>query len=161
MSERWTNTANDKGELSEMLIQSLIETAVEQLRFSYTPYSHFKVGAALLAADGTIYTGCNIENAAYTPTNCAERTAFFKAVSEGVRDFCAICIVGGMNGVLSGYTAPCGVCRQVMMEFCDPETFQIILAAADGKYKIYRLKELLPEGFGPDNLVISGGFRSK
>ena len=87
MSERWTNTANDKGELSEMLIQSLIETAVKQLRFSYTPYSHFKVGAALLAADGTIYTGCNIENAAYTPTNCAERTAFFKAVSEGVRDF--------------------------------------------------------------------------
>ena len=161
MSERWTNTANDKGELSEMLLQSLIETAVKQLRFSYTPYSHFKVGAALLAVDGTIYTGCNIENAAYTPTNCAERTAFFKAVSEGVRDFRAICIVGGMNGVLSGYTAPCGVCRQVMMEFCDPETFQIILAAADGKYKIYRLKELLPEGFGPDNLVISGGFRSK
>ena len=119
------------------------------------------MGAALLAADGTIYTGCNIENAAYTPTNCAERTAFFKAVSEGVRDFRAICIVGGMNGVLSGYTAPCGVCRQVMMEFCDPETFQIILAAADGKYKIHRLKELLPEGFGPDNLVISGGFRSK
>ena len=113
MSERWTNTANDKGELSEMLIQSLIETAVKQLRFSYTPYSHFKVGAPLLAADGTIYTGCNIENAAYTPTNCAERTAFFKAVSEGVRDFRAICIVGGMNGVLSGYTAPCGVCRQV------------------------------------------------
>ena len=110
MSERWTNTANDKGELSEMLIQSLIETAVKQLRFSYTPYSHFKVGAALLAADGTIYTGCNIENAAYTPTNCAERTAFFKAVSEGVRDFRVICIVGGMNGVLSGYTAPCGVC---------------------------------------------------
>ncbi len=106
MSERWTNTANDKGELSEMLIQSLIETAVKQLRFSYTPYSHFKVGAALLAADGTIYTGCNIENAAYTPTNCAERTAIFKDVSEGVRDFRAICIVGGMNGVPSGYTAP-------------------------------------------------------
>ena len=137
-----------KNELTETLIQKLIKTAAEQLRFSYTPYSHFKVGAALLAADGTIYTGCNIENAAYTPTNCAERTAFFKAVSEGVRDFRVICIVGGMNGVLSGYTAPCGVCRQVMMEFCDPETFQIILAAADGKYKIYRLKELLPEGFG-------------
>ena len=150
-----------KNELTGTLIQKLIKTAAEQLRFSYTPYSHFKVGAALLAADGTIYTGCNIENAAYTPTNCAERTAFFKAVSEGVRDFRVICIVGGMNGVLSGYTAPCGVCRQVMMEFCDPETFQIILAAADGKYKIYRLKELLPEGFGPDNLVISGGFRSK
>lgn len=152
MSEQWINAGNDKGELSETLIQSLIKTAAEQLKFSYTPYSHFKVGAALLAADGTIYTGCNIENAAYTPTNCAERTAFFKAVSEGVHDFRAICIVGGMNGVWSSYAAPCGVCRQVMMEFCDPENFQIILAASDGKYKIYRLKELLPEGFGPDNL---------
>ena len=155
MSERWTNTANDKGELSEMLIQSLIETAVKQLRFSYTPYSHFKVGAALLAADGTIYTGCNIENAAYTPTNCAERTAFFKAVSEGVRDFRAICIVGGMNGVLSGYTAPCGVCRQVMMEFCDPETFRIILAIDKEHYDIYTLKDLLPLGFGLRNLINS------
>ena len=137
MGEQWINPIGHNEKLSETLIQTLIETAVKQLRFSYTPYSHFKVGAALLAADGT---------------NCAERTAFFKAVSEGVHDFRAICIVGGMNGVLSGYTAPCGVCRQVMMEFCDPETFQIILAAADGKYKIYSLKKLLPEGFGPDNL---------
>ena len=152
MSEQWINTANDKGKLSERMIQSLIKTAVGQLAFSYAPYSHFKVGAALLAENGSVYTGCNIENAAFTPTNCAERTAFFKAVSEGVHDFRAICIVGGMNGVLNGYAAPCGVCRQVMMEFCNPETFQIILAAADGKYKIYRLKELLPEGFGPDNL---------
>ena len=141
--------------------QELIREAIAARKRSYSPYSHFQVGAALLGRSGKVYTGCNIENAAYTPTNCAERTAFFKAVSEGVRDFRAICIVGGMNGVLSGYTAPCGVCRQVMMEFCDPETFEIILAAADGKYKIYRLKELLPEGFGPDNLVISGGFRSK
>lgn len=152
MSEQWINTANDKGKLSERMIQSLIKTAVGQLAFSYAPYSHFKVGAALLAENGSVYTGCNIENAAFSPTNCAERTAFFKAVSEGVHDFRAICIVGGMNGVLNGYAAPCGVCRQVMMEFCNPETFQIILAAADGKYKIYRLKELLPEGFGPDNL---------
>ena len=152
MSEQWINTADDKEELSEMMIQTLIKTAAEQLKFSYTPYSHFKVGAALLAADGAIYTGCNIENAAFTPTNCAERTAFFKAVSEGVHDFQAICIVGGMNGIWSSYAAPCGVCRQVMMEFCHPETFEIILAAADGKYKTYRLKELLPEGFGPDNL---------
>ena len=141
--------------------RQLLEAAKEAKKYSYAPYSNFHVGAALYCKDGSIYTGCNIENAAFTPTNCAERTAFFKAVSEGVRDFRAICIVGGMNGVLSGYTAPCGVCRQVMMEFCDPETFQIILAAADGKYKIYRLKELLPEGFGPDNLVIFGGFRSK
>ena len=145
----------------DLNIELLAKKAIEAKEHAYVPYSHFRVGAALLTADGKIYTGCNIENAAYTPTNCAERTAFFKAVSEGVRDFRVICIVGGMNGVLSGYTAPCGVCRQVMMEFCDPETFQIILAAADGKYKIYRLKELLPEGFGPDNLVISGGFRSK
>ena len=101
MGEQWINPIGHNEKLSETLIQTLIETAVKQLRFSYTPYSHFKVGAALLAADGTIYTGCNIENAAFTPTNCAERTAFFKAVSEGVRDFRAICIVGGMNGVLS------------------------------------------------------------
>ena len=101
----------------------LIETAIEQLKYSYTPYSGFKVGAALLAKNGTVYTGCNIENAAYTPTNCAERTAFFKAVSEGVKEFDAICIVGGKNGVLTEYAPPCGVCRQVMMEFCDPEEF--------------------------------------
>ena len=138
--------------LEKSMISKLIETAMEQLKFSYTPYSNFKVGASLLTKNGQIYTGCNIENAAYTPTNCAERTAIFKAVSEGVREFDAICIVGGKAGILTEYTAPCGVCRQVMMEFCDPETFQIILAAADGKYKIYSLKELLPEGFGPDNL---------
>lgn len=133
-------------------IQSLIETAIAQLRFAYTPYSHFKVGAALLAADGTVYTGCNIENAAYTPCNCAERTAFFKAVSEGARDFRAICIVGGMEGRLTGYTAPCGVCRQVMMEFCDPESFEIILAVSPEDYQVWKLKELLPMGFGPTNL---------
>lgn len=133
-------------------IQSLIETAIAQLRFAYTPYSHFKVGAALLAADGTVYTGCNIENAAYTPCNCAERTAFFKAVSEGARDFRAICIVGGMEGKLTGCTAPCGVCRQVMMEFCDPESFEIILAVSPEDYQVWKLKELLPMGFGPENL---------
>ena len=110
------------------MISKLIETAMEQLKFSYTPYSNFKVGASLLTKNGQIYTGCNIENAAYTPTNCAERTAIFKAVSEGVREFDAICIVGGKAGILTEYTAPCGVCRQVMMEFCDPETFRIILA---------------------------------
>ena len=131
----------------------LIETAIEQLQYSYTPYSGFKVGAALLAKNGVIYTGCNIENAAYTPTNCAERTAFFKAVSEGVRDFQAICIVGGKDGNLTEYTAPCGVCRQVMMEFCNPKTFQIILAVDKERYEIYTLEELMPLGFGPLNLV--------
>ena len=130
----------------------LIEKAMEQLQFSYTPYSNFKVGAALLAKNGTIYGGCNIESASYTPTNCAERTAFFKAVSEGVREFDAICIVGGKDGVLTEYAAPCGVCRQVMMEFCNPDTFQIILATSKEQYEIFTLKELLPLGFGPNNL---------
>ena len=113
--------------MEQVMVEKLIDTAIEQLKFSYTPYSNFKVGAALLTKSGKIYTGCNIENASYTPTNCAERTAFFKAVSEGVRDFQAICIVGGKNGKLTEYTAPCGVCRQVMMEFCNPKTFRSFL----------------------------------
>ena len=139
--------------MDQVMVEKLIDTAIEQLKFSYTPYSNFKVGAALLTKSGKIYTGCNIENASYTPTNCAERTAFFKAVSEGVRDFQAICIVGGKNGKLTEYTAPCGVCRQVMMEFCDPKTFQIILAVDKERYEIYTLEELMPLGFGPLNLV--------
>lgn len=139
--------------MEQIMVEKLIDTAIEQLKFSYTPYSNFKVGAALLAKNGEIYTGCNIENASYTPTNCAERTAFFKAVSEGVRDFQAICIVGGKDGNLTWYTAPCGVCRQVMMEFCDPKTFQIILAVDKERYEIYTLEELMPLGFGPVNLV--------
>nr|WP_296963581.1 cytidine deaminase [uncultured Mediterraneibacter sp.] len=139
--------------MEQIMVEKLIDTAIEQLKFSYTPYSNFKVGAALLAENGEIYTGCNIENASYTPTNCAERTAFFKAVSEGVHDFQAICIVGGKEGKLTEYTAPCGVCRQVMMEFCDPKTFQIILAVDKERYEIYTLEELMPLGFGPLNLV--------
>ncbi len=134
-------------------IEEMIDLAIEQLKYSYTPYSHFKVGAALLTRDGKLYTGCNIENAAYTPTNCAERTAFFKAVSEGEREFQAICVVGGKDGVLTEYAAPCGVCRQVMMEFCNPETFRIILATSKEQYDIFTLKEMLPLGFGPDNLA--------
>ena len=139
--------------MEQVMVEKLIDTAIEQLKFSYTPYSNFKVGAALLTKSGKIYTGCNIENASYTPTNCAERTAFFKAVSEGVRVFQAICIVGGKDGKLTEYTAPCGVCRQVMMEFCDPKTFQIILAVDKERYEIYTLEELMPLGFGPLNLV--------
>lgn len=134
------------------MINQLIDTAISQLEYSYTPYSNFKVGAALLGKNGRIYAGCNIENAGYTATNCAERTAFFKAVSEGVREFQAICVVGGKEGILTEYTAPCGVCRQVMMEFCDPDTFQIILAVDKEHYQVYTLKELLPLGFGPSNL---------
>ncbi len=138
--------------MEENKIREMIRIAIEQLKYSYTPYSGFKVGAALLAGNGELYTGCNIENAAYTPTNCAERTAFFKAVSEGVRDFRAICVVGGQDGILTEYAAPCGVCRQVMMEFCDPDEFCIILATGEEQYDVFKLKELLPLGFGPDNL---------
>lgn len=140
-------------ELSKGQIASLIETAIEQLSYSYVPYSGFRVGAALLAENGAVYTGCNIENAAYTPTNCAERTAFFKAVSEGVKNFRAICVVGGQDGKLTDFAPPCGVCRQVMMEFCSPEEFEIILATGKEDYKIWKLKELMPLGFGPDNLA--------
>lgn len=139
--------------MDEKLIKQLVSVAIEQLNFSYAPYSGFKVGAALLTKDGDIYTGCNVENAAYTPSNCAERTAIFKAVSEGKKEFQAIAIVGGKDGVLTSYTAPCGVCRQVMMEFCDPKTFQIILATEIQKYDVFTLEELLPLGFGSNNLT--------
>ena len=132
--------------------KELVRQAFLAQQQAYAPYSEFLVGAALLTEDGKIYQGCNIENAAYSPGNCAERTAFFKAVSEGVKEFDAICIVGGKDGVLTEYAPPCGVCRQVMMEFCDPETFQIILATDLEDYDIYTLKELLPLGFGPGNL---------
>ena len=131
----------------------MIDQAIRQMDFSYVPYSRFRVGAALLAKNGKLYTGCNIENAAYTPTNCAERTAFFKAVSEGVKEFDGICVVGGKDGVLTDYTSPCGVCRQVMMEFCDPDEFQLILAKSRQEYKIYTLRELLPQGFGPVDIT--------
>ncbi len=134
-------------------VQKMIDLAIGQLAFSYVPYSGFRVGASLLTESGKIYTGCNIENASYTPTNCAERTAFFKAVSEGERKFKAICVVGGADGVLTAYAQPCGVCRQVMMEFCDPDTFQIILATDREQYEIFTLKEMLPMGFGPKNLA--------
>lgn len=144
---------NKKSEPDKEVIGTLIDMALDQRRLSYAPYSGYRVGAALLAADGKIFTGCNIENAAYTPTICAERTAFFKAVSEGVRDFEAICIVGGREEKPSGYSSPCGVCRQVMREFCDPGSFRIILATDRQHYDIYTLGQLLPVGFGPDNLA--------
>ena len=140
--------------MEKEMINQLIDTAIHQLKYSYTPYSNFKVGAALLAKNGQVYTGCNIENAGYTATNCAERTAFFKAVSEGVKDFQAICVVGGKAGVLTEYAAPCGVCRQVMMEFCDPRSFLIFCASSPENYKAYTLAQLLPKGFGPSNLGV-------
>ena len=131
----------------------LINQALEAREMSYSPYSGFAVGAALLGKSGKVYQGCNVENAAYTPSNCGERTAFFKAVSEGIKEFEAICIVGGKDGIPTEYAAPCGVCRQVMMEFCDPKTFKIILAVSKDKYDVFTLKELLPLGFGPDNVA--------
>ncbi len=133
--------------------RELIRAAVNARRMSYSPYSRYRVGAALLTREGRIYTGCNIENAAYTPTNCAERTAFFKAVSEGQREFAAIAIVGSPAGEVTQFAWPCGVCRQVMMEFCDPEEFWVITAKSEQEYQIRKLKELLPEGFGPLNLA--------
>lgn len=133
-------------------IRELIREAAEARKTAYTPYSHFQVGAALLTASGKIYRGCNIENAGYTPSNCAERTAFFKAVSEGEREFKAIAVTAGKEGGSLEMTAPCGVCRQVMMEFCDYDNFCVIMAASENEYRIMRLRELLPLGFGPDNL---------
>lgn len=133
--------------------QELVARALHARKQAYTPYSHWAVGAALLTEDGTVYEGCNIENAAYTPTNCAERTAFFKAVSEGERAFAAIAIVGGYeNTEPEQVCAPCGVCRQVMMEFCDPQKFRIVLGTKDGVAETYTLAELLPCGFGSENL---------
>ena len=132
--------------------RELVRLALEAREMAYAPYSKYKVGAALLTKQGRVYKGCNIENAAYTPTNCAERTAFFKAVSEGERAFEAIAIVGGYRGAPTSYAYPCGVCRQVMMEFCDPAEFRIITAVSEEQYVERTLAELLPEGFGPDNL---------
>lgn len=132
--------------------KELIRLALEARERAYVPYSHYQVGAALLAKNGMVYQGCNIENAAYTPTNCAERTAFFKAVSEGEREFEAIAIVGGYAGAPAGYAYPCGVCRQVMMEFCDPKSFRVITAVSEETYLEKTLEEMLPHGFGPSDL---------
>lgn len=130
----------------------LIREAIEARKTAYTPYSRFQVGAALLTAGGRIYRGCNIENAGYTPTNCAERTAFFKAVSEGEREFAAIAIVAGKEGGPLVQTAPCGVCRQVMMEFCDPAAFRILMAVSETEYEEQTLEQIMPFGFGPKDL---------
>lgn len=124
----------------------LTEKAKQAMTTAYAPYSGFTVGAALLCADGSVYTGCNIENAAYSPTLCAERTAFAKAVSEGKRDFTAIAICGGKDGNITGSCTPCGVCRQVMAEFCK-EDFKVILVKPNG-YEERTLSQLLPESFG-------------
>lgn len=136
-----------KNEFYEDINQILVEAAIEATKFAYVPYSNFKVGAAILADNGKIYTGCNIENASYSPTNCAERTAIFKAVSEGVTKFKKIAVVGGPNGNLENYCPPCGVCRQVISEFADEE-FELILGTSKNKYEVYNFfEEVLPLSF--------------
>lgn len=133
-----------------MTDKKLIELAIEARKMAYAPYSNHNVGAALLTKDGKVYTGCNVENAAYSPTNCAERTAVFKAVSEGEREFLAIAIVGGVGDELSPMCAPCGVCRQVLAEFADCD-FRIIMGTPDD-VRTCTLGELLPHSFGKCNL---------
>ena len=129
-----------------MTPETLLSMAKEAIMKAYAPYSGFFVGAALLTKSGKVYTGCNIENGAFSPTNCAERTAFFKAVSEGERDFAAIAVVGGKGGQITGLCSPCGVCRQVMQEFCGPD-FLIYMGKENDGYEAIALKDLLPYGF--------------
>lgn len=133
-------------------MEELIAKAIEARNMAYTPYSHFKVGACLKAKNGQIFQGCNIENSSYPATNCAERTAIFKAVSEGITEFECIVIVGGKEDGTLEICPPCGICRQVMAEFCDPDQFKIILARSEKEYKKYLLKELLPLSFGGELL---------
>lgn len=141
---------------NDMWKENLIKNAFKARERAYAPYSGFAVGAALLTKEGKIYTGCNVENASYGATNCAERTAVFKAVSEGEKEFAAIAIVGGKadtpkGAALADYAYPCGVCRQVLQEFCDKD-FHVLVAKSTEDYKEYLFEEILPFGFGGENL---------
>lgn len=148
--EQATNT-------QDIPIIELIRSAQEARKKAYTPYSGYAVGAAVLTRELRIYTGCNIENASYTPTICAERCAISKAVSEGSRKLKAVAIVGGpKEESVTQFAFPCGVCRQVMREFSDPDEFLVITAKNEQEYRIYSLSQLLPESFGPDNLIEGG-----
>lgn len=149
----------EKGELlfqtdivTRSVVRNLIREAINAAGYAYAPYSDQHVGAALLTSKDKVYKGCNIENAAYGPTNCAERTALFKAISEGERNFTAIAVVGGKKGIITDFYPPCGVCRQVLREFVDPKSFLVILARSEEDYVVYSLEALLPLSFGPDNL---------
>jgi len=133
-------------------LKELAKTALDARGLSYSPYSGFRVGAVLLCKDGMAYTGANIENAAYSPTNCAERTAFFRAVMDGKREFSAIFISGGANDSPDDFCPPCGVCRQVMREFCNPDEFSVFLVKSEDEVREYKLCELLPFSFGPEDL---------
>ena len=138
--------------MDNLPIKELIQTALDARKNAYAPYSHYQVGAALLSSDGTIYSGCNIENASYGATNCAERTAFFSAVSEGKRVFLAIAITGGLEGEeISDYAVPCGICRQIMQEFCGDD-FQVIVAKSTENFRQYPFSEILPFGFDGDKI---------
>ncbi len=130
-----------------MTPEELVKIAMQAMEHAYAPYSGYRVGAALLCADGSVFSGCNIENAAFSPTICAERTAFAKAISEGKREFSAIAVCGGKDGVIAGVFPPCGVCRQVMGEFCG-EDFKVYLAGPEGEIRVRTLGQLLPDSFG-------------
>jgi len=142
------------GTLSEQTIRHLVSAAQEARERAYAPYSHYKVGAALLSADGETYLGCNIENASYPVTMCAERCALFTAAAQGVRAFTAIAVVAGHEneGTGAAWPSPCGMCRQALREFADPGSFFVILAKSPEEYRVLTLEELLPESFGPENL---------
>lgn len=155
--ERSGNFCYDTSTKQEVIImtkEQLAALAKQAMEHSYSPYSGYRVGAALLCKDGTVYTGCNIENAGYSATNCAERTAFFKAVSEGKKEFSAIAICGGKDGMIEGLFPPCGVCRQVMREFCEDD-FEIYLLTKDD-IESYTLAQLLPMSFQPDTIRKDG-----
>ena len=131
---------------------ALIQSAIDSLKFSYAPYSHFSVAAAVLTGSGKIYTGVNVENASYPAGICAERNAIFHAAASGERELVAIAIVGGADGQITDYCPPCGICRQVMREFCNPEQLRVVIAKSAEDYKEMTLAQLLPESFGPGNL---------
>ena len=133
-------------------IGRLVALALEMVPRAYAPYSRFQVGAAVLAESGKMYGGTNVENASYPAGICAERNAISHAVASGERRLAAIAICGGKDGAVDGYCAPCGICRQTMREFCDPEEFRVVVARSTGDYKVYSLDQLLPESFGPEAL---------
>ena len=142
--------------MQDIPVKELISAAIEARKKAYTPYSNFSVGAAVLTGELRIYTGCNIENAAYSPGICAERNAIYKAVSEGSRKIKAIAVVGDKTGSsITQYTFPCGVCRQVMREFANPDEMLVIIAKNCEEFQIYSLQKLLPQSFGPENLESS------
>ena len=133
-------------------IQEMIAEAIENLKNSYAPYSHFNVSAVVLMSSGKTYSGVNVENSAFPVTSCAERSALFHAVSEGERKLEKIVIVGGKNGVIDDYCMPCGMCRQAMREFSNPQEMEVIIAKSIDDYKVFTLEELLPNSFGPEDL---------